>query len=51
MCLNVNWINLNEISGSHDDEYEDDCLLGCCTVLSGRILPMFQRCLLPPSSR
>jgi hypothetical protein len=25
-----------EISGSHGGEYEDDCLLGCCAVLSGR---------------
>jgi hypothetical protein len=23
---------LSEISGSHDDEYEDNCLLGCCIV-------------------
>jgi hypothetical protein len=22
----------DEISGSHGDEYEDDCLLGCCAV-------------------
>jgi hypothetical protein len=21
-----------EISGSHGDEYEDDCLMGCCAV-------------------
>jgi hypothetical protein len=39
-----------EISGSHGGEYEDDCLLGCCAVLSGRSLPTFQRCLLPSSS-
>jgi hypothetical protein len=38
-----------EISGSHG-EYEDSCLLGYCAVLSGRSLPTFQRCLLPPSS-
>jgi hypothetical protein len=25
-----------EISGSHGDEYGDDCLLGCCAVKSGR---------------
>jgi hypothetical protein len=29
------------------EEYEDGCLLGCCTVQSGRSLPTFQRCLLP----
>jgi hypothetical protein len=29
---------------------EDDCLLGCCTVQSGRSFPTFQRCFLPPSS-
>jgi hypothetical protein len=23
-------VYLGEISGSHVDEYEDDCLLGCC---------------------
>jgi hypothetical protein len=39
-----------EILGSHNGEYEDDIFLGCCTVLSGRSLPMFLRCLLPPSS-
>jgi hypothetical protein len=27
-----------------------DCLLSCCAMKSGRSLPMFQRCLLPPSS-
>jgi hypothetical protein len=25
-----------EISGSHGDEYEDGCLLGCCAVHYGR---------------
>jgi hypothetical protein len=40
----------DKISGSHGDEYKDDCLLGCCAVLSGRYLPTFRRCLLPPSS-
>jgi hypothetical protein len=39
-----------ETSGSHGDVYEDGCLLGCCAVYSGRSLPTFQRCLLPPSS-
>jgi hypothetical protein len=41
---------LSEISGSHGSEYEDDCLLGCCAVKSGRSLPTFQRCLVPLSS-
>jgi hypothetical protein len=27
---------IGEISGSHSNEYEDDKLLGCHTVLSGR---------------
>jgi hypothetical protein len=26
----------SEISGSHGDEYEDGCILGRCTVYSGR---------------
>jgi hypothetical protein len=30
------WVNLlgivGETSGSHGGEYEDDCLLGCCSV-------------------
>jgi hypothetical protein len=43
-------IMIGEISGSQDCEYEDSCLLGCCTVKSGRNLPTFQRCLLPSSS-
>jgi hypothetical protein len=29
---------------------EDGCLLGCCTVQSGRVVPTFQRSLLPPAS-
>jgi hypothetical protein len=29
---------------------EDGCLLCCCAVWSGRILQMFRKCLLPPSS-
>jgi hypothetical protein len=32
------------------ENYEDDCLLGYCSVWSCRNLPMFQTCLLPPSS-
>jgi hypothetical protein len=34
---------LDEISGSHGGENEDDCLLGCCAVLSGRSLPTLPR--------
>jgi hypothetical protein len=40
----------SEILGSHGGEYEDGCLLSYCAVLSGRSLPMIQRCLLPPTS-
>jgi hypothetical protein len=29
----------------------EDCLLGCSVMLSGRSVPTFQSCLLPPSSR
>jgi hypothetical protein len=36
-----------EISDSCGGGYEDDWLLGCCAVLSGRSLPTFQRSLLP----
>jgi hypothetical protein len=25
-------VSIGEISGSHDSKYEDDCLLGCCTM-------------------
>jgi hypothetical protein len=25
---------INETSVSHDGEYEDDCLLGCCAVIA-----------------
>jgi hypothetical protein len=42
----VNPIVHGEISGSHGGEYEDDCLLGCCTLQSGRSLPTFQKYLL-----
>jgi hypothetical protein len=31
-----------EISGSHSNECEDDCLLGRCDVSSDRNLPTFQ---------
>jgi hypothetical protein len=43
-------VSTGEISGSHGGEYEGDCLLGCYAVLSGRSLPIIQRCFLPPSS-
>jgi hypothetical protein len=36
--------------GSNGVEYEDVCLLGCCTLLSGTNLKTFKRCFLPPSS-
>jgi hypothetical protein len=32
-----------ELSGSHGDEYEDDCLMGRCAVKSGRNSPLFRR--------
>jgi hypothetical protein len=38
------------ISDSHSSKYEDGSLLGCCIILFGRSLLMFQRCLLSPSS-
>jgi hypothetical protein len=31
-CLLYQGDDLGEISGSHDGEYEDDCLLEYCTV-------------------
>jgi hypothetical protein len=34
----IQW--LGEISDSHGGEYEDDCLLGYCTVQSGISLPI-----------
>jgi hypothetical protein len=34
------------VSGSRGSEYDDDCLLGCCAVSSGRILPTFQRAII-----
>jgi hypothetical protein len=32
----TNTLPFREISRSHGDEYEDDGLLGCCAVYSGR---------------
>jgi hypothetical protein len=39
------------IWGSHGNEYEDSCLLGCSAMETGVSLPKFQRSILPPSSR
>jgi hypothetical protein len=39
-----------EGSGSHGNEYEDGCLLGCCAVWCGGSLLTFQRYLLSLSS-
>jgi hypothetical protein len=36
------WEYLGDISGYHGGEYEDDCLLGCCAMKSGRSLPTFR---------
>jgi hypothetical protein len=30
--------------------FKDGCIQGCCAVYSGRSVPTFRRCLLPPSS-
>jgi hypothetical protein len=40
-----------DISGSRGDGYEDGCLPGCWTVLSGRNWLTFQRCFVPSSCR
>jgi hypothetical protein len=39
-----------EISCSHEDESEHGCLLGRCSVPSGRKWPTFLKCLPAPSS-
>jgi hypothetical protein len=39
-----------EISGSDGDEYEDDNFVACGAVYYRGNRPMFQRCILPPSS-
>jgi hypothetical protein len=36
--------------GSHENDYEDFCLLECEAMSSGRKLPMFQSNMLPPPS-
>jgi hypothetical protein len=41
---------MSEISDSYDCKYEDDSLLGYCTMYSCRSRPTFRRCLLPSSS-
>jgi hypothetical protein len=41
---------VGEISGSRGGEYEDNCLLASCAMLSGRNCSTFQRSFLPPSS-
>jgi hypothetical protein len=41
--VSILWLSL-EISGYRSVEYEDDWLLGCCAVWSGRRLPTFQKC-------
>jgi hypothetical protein len=41
---------VGETSGSHGDEVEGECCLGCCTMQSDRKCMAFRRCLLPPSS-
>jgi hypothetical protein len=48
LCLVYCMVNMNQVQKII--RHEEDCLLGSCTVLYGRILLMFQRCLLPPSS-
>jgi hypothetical protein len=37
---------MSRILGSHGNEYEDGCLLGCSAAWSGRSLQAFQRYLL-----
>jgi hypothetical protein len=36
-------LNHSEILGSHSDDYEDYCLLGCDALYSGKWLPMLYR--------
>jgi hypothetical protein len=50
-CCKISKFLLDEISGSNDGEYEDNCLLGCCAaVWSVSSLLAFQTHLLPPSA-
>jgi hypothetical protein len=44
------YVNLCEISSSHDGEYEAENLLGCTAVFLTECRPTFQRYVLPPSS-
>jgi hypothetical protein len=55
MILNLNLLILKQeifsnISGSYSDKYEGDSLPGCC-AMSSHTRPMFQRYILPASSR
>jgi hypothetical protein len=43
-------ISVCEIKIFRGAEYEDGCLLGCCTALSGRYSPTFERNMPPPLS-
>jgi hypothetical protein len=43
-------LKVSIISGSHSDDCENGCLLGCSTVYTGMSLPTFRRSVLPPSS-
>jgi hypothetical protein len=36
-----------EISGSHSDEYEDGCLLGCCTTVLDRLTDVSEELVAP----
>jgi hypothetical protein len=49
--MNVGFSFVLSLPDRNNGNSGDDCLLGCSAVLSGRILPTFQRCLLPPLSR
>jgi hypothetical protein len=42
-------ISTSRVLWQHAYSDEDDCLLGCYAVQSGRNLPTLQRCLLPPT--
>jgi hypothetical protein len=46
----VQKVILGEISGSHGDNYEDDCILVCSAMQSGGNYLMFPRSLLSSSS-
>jgi hypothetical protein len=48
-CSNRKW-SITKCERTRKHSRDDDSLLGSCVVLYGRSLPMFQRCLPPPSS-